>query len=263
MAGDFVESFDNGIGALDHVWGSANIDTGTHGQVTISGHGGLMEKPTGDSAGHGYGTYTVVAALDGDTEGSAALLWPGNDKWPGPEYDIVEVIHGNAYGTVHFAGSDGGDRYNVVNYDGVDESQTHTYSLDWQPGSITYYVDGHNMGSVSEDVGADYAHGGINEVMGLMNRSDATSMTVYEVSYSSSGGGGSEPADTGVVTSSADAHDDTTVSVDAPVDTVSADTGSSSEPVWWDAWEAAWDANHGSGDDSWQAKFWASQDWQV
>lgn len=188
MAEKFVESFDHGVGALNHVWGNANIDTSVAGQVTISGHGGFMEKPTGPSAGHGYGTYTVVASLKGNTEGSAALLWPGDDKWPGPEYDIVEVINGKPYGTVHYKGGDGGDGYRSVMFDGIDESKVHTYTLDWQPGKITYYVDGTEMGAVTNKVGADYAHGGVDEVFGLMNRSDNTSMTVYEVSYTPSGG---------------------------------------------------------------------------
>ncbi len=188
MAEKFVESFDHGIGALNHVWGNANIDTSVAGQVTISGHGGFMEKPTGPSAGHGYGTYTVVASLKGNTEGSAALLWPGDDKWPGPEYDIVEVINGKPYGTVHYKGGDGGDGYRSVMFDGIDESKVHTYTLDWQPGKITYFVDGTEMGAVTNKVGADHAHGGVDEVFGLMNRSDNTSMTVYEVSYTPSGG---------------------------------------------------------------------------
>ncbi|MBC4017643.1 family 16 glycosylhydrolase [Siccirubricoccus deserti] len=247
---DFVESFDNGVGALNHVWGNANIDTSVRGQVTISGAtGGIMEKPSGASAGHGYGTYEVVAELHGDTEGSAALLWPGNDKWPGPEYDIVEVIHGRAYGAVHFE-SGGGDRYNVVNFDGIDESQVHTYTLDWQPGSITYYVDGERMGSVNEGIGADYANGGVNEVIGLMNRSHDTSITVYEVSYTASGasGGGSRNADNAVA--QADAQDSFVPAGETSLD---------GQQSWWPAWEAAWNAhNYTDGNDDWQAEFWST-----
>jgi len=177
---DFYESFDNGVGALSHVWG--NVDTSVRGQVTLTGNSGMMERPWGADAGHGYGTYTVTAALHGDQVGSAALLWPGNDKWPGPEFDIVEVIHGMPYGTVHFDGG-GSDRYNTVSFSGLDESQAHAYTLDWQPGSISYDVDGNAMGTVTKRVGADHAHGGINEVFGLMNTNWHTSMTVYEVSY--------------------------------------------------------------------------------
>jgi beta-glucanase (GH16 family) len=247
---DFVESFDNGIGALNHVWGNANIDTSVRGQVTLSGAtGGIMEKPSGAAAGHGYGSYEVVAELHGDTEGSAALLWPGNDRWPGPEYDIVEVINGRAYGAVHFE-SGGGDRYNVVNFNGIDESRTHTYTLDWQPGSITYYVDGAYMGSVTEGVGADFAHGGVNEVFGLMNRSNATSMTVYEVSYTASGGGGG-----GRTAANA------TVQADTDEQFVSSGeaTTNDGQPSWWPAWEAAWDAYRDTSDNNgWEAKFWSA-----
>jgi hypothetical protein len=249
MAGYFVESFDNGVGALNHVWGNANIDTSTRGQVTITGYGGFMERPNGEWAGHGYGSYSVVASIQGNSAGPAALLWPGNDQWPGPEYDIVEVINGTPYGTVHYDG--GGDRYNSVFFDGINEADVHTYTLDWQPGRITYYVDGNRMGSVTEGVGADYDHGGMNDVIGMMNTNWSTSMTVYEVSYSPSGGGGgsSQTSAPAVVTSSND-------------QAASGNSGDQSwqsqtnEP-WWDEWEAAWDANAGSGDTSWQAEFWA------
>jgi hypothetical protein len=50
----FHESFDNGIGALNHHWGG-NVDTSVPGQITLTGHAGTMEFPGGISAGHGYG----------------------------------------------------------------------------------------------------------------------------------------------------------------------------------------------------------------
>jgi beta-glucanase (GH16 family) len=182
----FIESFDNGVGALSHVWGSASIDTSVPGQITLGGHGGAMERPWSADSGHGYGTYTVVAALHGDQAGPAALLWPANDQWPGPEFDIVEIHEGRPYGVVHF-NDNGNDNYTSVWYDGFDYSQPHTYTLDWQPGRITFYVDGREMGTVTEGVGADYAHGGINEVFGIMNRNSDTAITVYEVSYTENG----------------------------------------------------------------------------
>ena len=189
MSSYFSESFDNGVGALNHTWGNG-IDTSVRGQVTVSGNSGIMEAPWGSAAGHGYGTYSITASLKGDTAGPAALLWPGNDKWPGPEFDLAEIINGRAYGTMHFKGSDGNDVYGSIFYNGLDESKAHTYTLDWQPGSLTFSVDGHVYGGFSDNVGRDFDHGGINEVFSIMNRGGGTSITVYDVSYSPSGGGG-------------------------------------------------------------------------
>src|SRR3954466_10316376 len=108
MSSYFSESFDNGIGALNHTWGNG-IDTSVRGQVTISGNSGIMENPGGASAGHGYGSYSITASMSGHATGPAALLWPGNDKWPGPEMDLAEFIGGRPYGTMHFRGSGGRD----------------------------------------------------------------------------------------------------------------------------------------------------------
>jgi len=108
---DFYEGFDNGVGALHHTWNSGNIETGG-GQLTLHGDAGAMQQPWGKDAGQGYGYYEVTAKMSADVQGPAALLWPGDDKWPGPEYDIVEVINGHPYGTVH--------------WNNVDETQKHT-----------------------------------------------------------------------------------------------------------------------------------------
>ena len=186
MANSFTESFDGGVGALSHGWGSASIDAGVPGQITLSGIGSAMERPSGAGAGHGYGTYTVVASMTGDEAGPAALLWPADDRWPGPEFDIVEVHDGRAYGCVHH-GDGGGDAYTALWYDGIDFHRPVTYTLDWRPGRIDLFVDGRAMGTVTEGVGADFAHGGVNEVIGVMNRSPGTSITVHEVSYAESG----------------------------------------------------------------------------
>ena len=86
------------------------MDTNVKGQITLRGNSGVMEKPSGSDAGHGYGQYTVTAKLEGNQVGSAALLWPSNDKWPGNELDFVEVLpDGTAYGTAH--ADKGGDWY--------------------------------------------------------------------------------------------------------------------------------------------------------
>lgn len=255
MPENFYESFDNGIGALSHTWGANNIDTSVQGQVTVSGNSGLMERPYGPSAGHGYGTYSFTAALHGNAEGSAILLWPGDDKWPGTEYDVVEVINGQPYGAVHYRGNDGGDGYNVVNFNGIDETQVHKYTLDWQPGKISYYVDDKFMGAVTEGVKADYANGGMNETIGLMNRTPEASMTVYDVSFTAMGGAAlaasvqAPVADVRVAAPSAAAI--SAPVVDAEVTTA---TTSSGDGNWLDAYNVQWNRYDGGG--AWEPDFW-------
>jgi beta-glucanase (GH16 family) len=177
----FEESFDNGLGALSHTWtDGGHIDTGS-GQVTLKGEAIAMMHPGGSDTGFGYGKYEFEASMSPDQKGPAILLWPGDDKWPGPEYDIVEVIDGHAYGAVHW-NDNGHDAYTTRTFDGVDESQTHTYGITWQEGRIDYYVDGQHYGSVTENVGNDHAHGGVNMVPSIMSGGDAE-LTVYKFTY--------------------------------------------------------------------------------
>ena len=181
---DFYESFDDGRGMFTHGWG--DVDTSVAGQVTISGYSGMMERPWGADAGTGYGVYEVTLSMEGDEPGPAVLLWPADDQWPGSEFDIAEIINGVVYGAIHAKGSGGWDEYESVYYRGVDEGEVHTYTLDWQPDRITLAVDGRVYGSVEGDmVGKDYANGGTNVVFSAMNRNDNTSVTVYDVSYTS------------------------------------------------------------------------------
>ena len=187
MADSFYESFDNGTGALGHHWGGG-LDTSVRGQVTLNGGGGgVIEHASGRNAGHGYGSYTVTAKVEGNAVGPAALLWPSNDKWPGTEIDFVEVLHdGTAYGTAHH-GNNGYDWYNASYYWGLDESQVHTYGIGWHPDRVDFSVDGHHAGTVWMDT-KDAAHGGSNVVFGVMNQNDNTSITVYDMSYTPNGG---------------------------------------------------------------------------
>ena len=177
----FHESFDNGRGALNHTWGSP--DTSVPGQVTLTGHVGMMQFPGGNSAGQGYGTYTFNAKINGSEPGPAILLWPGDDRWPGQEIDIVEVLHdGRHYGVVHWDGG-GWDSYESVMFNGVRGGAFHEYQVVWEPGRITFKVDGVTYGAVTENVPADYDAGGMNNVISLMNRNPNTSVTVLDVDY--------------------------------------------------------------------------------
>ena len=185
------ESFDNGTGAIGSAW---NVDTSTKGEVKLSGGGAaLMEYASGKEAGHGYGTYTVTAKLDGNQPGPAILLWPGDDRWPGQEIDLAEITpdgSGRHYGTVHW-NNGGSDAYDARVYDGVSGGSFHEYQMTWEPGRITFRVDGAEKGVITDHVPADFDHGGMNNTIGFMNNNPNTSLTVSHVDFKPLGGGGS------------------------------------------------------------------------
>ena len=175
-------SFDNGLGTLGNAY---NVDQSVYGQVTLAGNSALMEWASGPSAGHGYGTYTIQAQVNGNQPGPAIILWPGDDKWPGQEIDIVEITpngSGQQYGTVHW-NAGGSDGYTAQIYYGVTAWTPHTYQMVWEPGLITFKVDGNVTATVNQHVPVDYAHGGMNDTIGFLNNNNNTSITVYQVDY--------------------------------------------------------------------------------
>lgn len=184
MADSFYESFDNGTGALTHLW-SGSVDTSVKGQITLTDYSGVMQRPWGKDSGFGYGQYYVTAKVEGNQVGPAALLWPSDDKWPGTELNFVEVLSdGTSYGTAH-NGNFGGDWYEARMYN-TDEYGVHTYGINWQADRVSFTVDGNDAGAVLMDT-KDAANGGANVVFGVMNKNDNTSITVYDMSYTPNG----------------------------------------------------------------------------
>lgn len=182
------ESFDNGVGALSQAW---NVDLSVPGEVTLSGSSALMEPAVGRDAGHGYGTYTVVAKLEGSVPGPGIILWPGDNVWPGQEIDMAEIAQdgsGRQYGTLHWdeGGSDG---FEYLIYDGVEGGVFHEYQMVWEPGRITFLVDGVEQGTITRNVPADFDAGGTNNTIGFLNIGPDTSITVREVDYVPLGAG--------------------------------------------------------------------------
>jgi hypothetical protein len=197
----WVESFDNGTGMLTRVWGPG-IDLSIPGQLTIHStpdnqDSGAMVPPWGPAdSGFGYGLYSFTLSMgQGDAPGPYALLWPGTDVWPGPELDLVELLPGGqAYSTIHWKGDAGENAFTSYNLGKVDVTEVHTYSMLWEQGRLTGYVDGQEMWTTTEHVPNDYAHGGENSAPGIGMQTwwstDAqhgsgydNTITVYEMSY--------------------------------------------------------------------------------
>jgi beta-glucanase (GH16 family) len=88
-----------------------------------------------------YGYAQIVAKLPSG-KGMWPAFWtlPVDETWP-PEMDIMEkwgtddVVHA----VVHYGQT--GDQWSTIDLPTYAES-FHTYGMDWEPGSITWYVDG-------------------------------------------------------------------------------------------------------------------------
>lgn len=186
-------SFDNGFGTLGNVY---NVGSPQNGEIVLTGNSGVMEWASGPSSGHGYGTYTVEAKLEGTEPGAGIIFWPGDNKWPGQELDLAEIAQdgsGRIYGTVHW-NANGNDSYSYELYDGIYTGGFHDFTMIWEAGKITYQVDGQTKAVFTEHVPADFDHGGMNNTIGFLNNNGDTSITVRDVTYTPLGETAQRPA---------------------------------------------------------------------
>ncbi len=88
-------------------------------------------------------------------------VWTDGQNWPADgENDIVEGIGGQACSHFHSAVSPSGvgasrgaaKRPDLSGCASGDYAGWHTFGADWEPGSVTYYYDGKNVGSVTTGI---------------------------------------------------------------------------------------------------------------
>ena len=180
-------------------WGNADQFTFGNGALTLTGMqsenwnpAGFMQAPVGKSAGEGYGLYQFTGyANAGQGTGICFIMWRADNVLVDPtmpnvatEIDILESWDGTKTGqsTVHYydpgwANQDG-QSYNQYS---LNLSVSHTYSMDWERGSLTFYVDGQQIYQDTVHAPLDYADGGSNEVMGAQVLSELNNVTTSTV----------------------------------------------------------------------------------
>ena len=108
---------------------------------------------TNNSFDFTYGYVQVTARIPtGSGLWPALWLLPQNESWP-PEIDIMENLGGNTsriYCTVH--PSLGGESQEIYNSPTQLSSGWHTYAVNWEPNSITWYIDGQEVFTSSENI---------------------------------------------------------------------------------------------------------------
>jgi Bacterial Ig-like domain/Glycosyl hydrolases family 16 len=186
------------------VYGNADqFAFGANG-VTLSSHRaegfanvGFLQPNWGVNLSQGYGLYSVTASHPANQGGGIAiLLWPSNNVWPGAEIDLVEnwddPTSQTAHLSVHFRGPNGKDMANSIRYP-VDLTVPNTFALDWQRGSLTFYVNGHQIINITgSEVPRDASDGGVNmafgaqitDIVASQQPADIVTLTIASMSYS-------------------------------------------------------------------------------
>jgi beta-glucanase (GH16 family) len=98
-----------------------------------------------------YGAFEARIWVPSDANGSIAdwpAFWADGQNWPTTgEIDTFEGLSGTACWNFHSASSAPGGCS-----DGTWTGGWHTFAADWEPGSITYYYDGVQVGQVTSAV---------------------------------------------------------------------------------------------------------------
>lgn len=180
-------------------WGYKEQYTFAGGALTLTGRLSQYWYPVGfkqttpaKTAGEGYGLYQFSGyGNPGQGIGIAFLMWRADNVFldsttPGKatEIDILESWDKSttAEATIHYYDTtwkgNNGQTYHLIN---VDPTKLHTYALDWERGSLTYYVDGQQFYQDTTHAPLDAADGGSNEVMGAEVIHEASLVTTPTV----------------------------------------------------------------------------------
>jgi beta-glucanase (GH16 family) len=135
--------------ALDQTVQATNPTTGA--PETFSYTSGMVNSESQFSFTYGYVEWRAKMPAG---QGLWPSLWmlPENNSWP-PELDVLEVLGNDpttGYNTWHPASPNPAQGFA---FHGADLSQGyHTFGADWEPGSITWYVDGKAVASTTSNV---------------------------------------------------------------------------------------------------------------
>ena len=197
---DFADDTTLNHGLWSISWGKSDDFSFANGALTLSSKAsegwsnvGFMRPDFNSGSGDGYGLYSATASLDKGQGGGICIdLWPANNQWPGAEFDLLEssnASRSSGYATVHWKGSNGANDYSSTTF-AINLTQKNTFSVDWERGSETYYVNGKEIFQNTSNVPLDKADGGVNESFGAEVTSaqyGAVSSTVnlhlYDMSY--------------------------------------------------------------------------------
>ncbi len=129
---------DNGVLSLNFMPTPGSMSSAVGGAPFLTG-----AITTAQSFSQTYGYFEMNAELPAGAGLNAAfLLLPTSGAWP-PELDVEEVLGSDPTTLVNTAHWDSGNSANPMWSNIPDASQGfHTYAVDWEPDTITWYFDG-------------------------------------------------------------------------------------------------------------------------
>ncbi len=148
-----IPSTPGGRWSRDHVTvGGGHLTLSTSKVNGVWTSGGVMNSGGAQSA---YGRYEVRFRMDkAPGVKYAVLLWPDSGVWPADgEIDFAEDgggLRASTAATVIYRESDGGTG-KVQKSLTVDLSTWHTMGVEWEPGRLTYTLDGAPWATVDSD----------------------------------------------------------------------------------------------------------------
>jgi beta-glucanase (GH16 family) len=121
--------------------------THTCGGIVRHYTSGMVTTARGFSFTYGLAEARIYLPPSGHQIADWPAFWTDGRSWPADgEMDILEGLRGAA--CFHFHDPSGGPGGCVRgNYSGW-----HTYGANWEPGSVTYYYDGHRVGRITRGV---------------------------------------------------------------------------------------------------------------
>ncbi len=208
----FDDNFANDTTLNSSLWsatfGNANQFSFGNGALTLTATGpnfvpvGFLQLDNSKSAGEGYGLYQFTGYVNASQDkGIAFLLWRADDTYldastpnVATEIDVLESWDGSQHGysTVHYwqPGGNNNGQTNTQMSSSINIAAVHTYAVDWERGSLTFYVDGQELYQNTTNAPLDYADGGSNEVMGAEiagetpGKTETVQSHIIDMSYS-------------------------------------------------------------------------------
>jgi beta-glucanase (GH16 family) len=133
---------------------NVTASSSTCGGVTRPYTGAIVTTNPSDGRSSGGFQYTygvlevrVYVPADGTQIANWPAVWADGQSWPNDgEDDLMEGLNGQACFHFHdVLGGPGG-------CDTTLKPGWHTFASDWQPGSVTYYYDGVDVGSITTGI---------------------------------------------------------------------------------------------------------------